>query len=77
MNDVDPLARIVDEHLIARDVILTHHGRESPLKLSKQVTESADMLSTTYQQLCCRQIYVARAAALSWEPASRAVFDAT
>jgi len=26
MNDVDPLARIVDEHLIAGDVILTHHG---------------------------------------------------
>src|SRR6516162_3587854 len=41
VNDVNALARIIDEHLIAGHVLLAHHRRKSPLEFTEQITEPA------------------------------------
>ena len=37
IDDRHLLARVVDEHLVARRMMLTHHRREAPLELAEQV----------------------------------------
>jgi hypothetical protein len=77
IDDAELLARVVNKHLVAGDVRLAHHRRETLLKFPKQIVESADMFAITYQPLCYGRIYVARAALRRWEPQAAVVFDAT
>jgi hypothetical protein len=39
IDDGNPLARIIDEHLVAGHVMLTHDRRKSPLELTEQIAE--------------------------------------
>ena len=41
IDDCNPLARIIDEHLVAGHMMLAHDRRKPPLKLAEQIAEPA------------------------------------
>src|SRR6202011_5786909 len=41
LDDCNPLARIIDEQLIAGHMMLAHHRRKPPLELAEQIAEPA------------------------------------
>jgi hypothetical protein len=45
VHDADALAGIVDENLVAGDMVLPHHRRQPPLEAAEQIAEAAVAIS--------------------------------